>query len=129
MQYNKYFDSMLANTLASGKILCRLSETIEGREAENLFEDRPTALRFCENRNNILPGALTFLLVLSELREIGFALVVSFLGQAKKESIKIQIKSSPHQFNCTFELRNVGLLLYNNQIYQTVMLKYLFLNY
>ncbi|MFN8255694.1 MAG: hypothetical protein U0W24_08405 [Bacteroidales bacterium] len=65
-----------------------MSETLEGREAENLFEDHPAALRFCENRNNILTGALTFLLVLSELREIGFAFVVSFLGQAKKESRK-----------------------------------------
>ncbi|MFN8257111.1 MAG: hypothetical protein U0W24_15555 [Bacteroidales bacterium] len=51
---------MLVNTPASGKILCRLSEILEGREAENLFEDRPAALRFCENRNNILLGALTF---------------------------------------------------------------------
>ncbi|MFN8256653.1 MAG: hypothetical protein U0W24_13230 [Bacteroidales bacterium] len=52
---------MLINPLAFGKILSRLSETLEGREAENLFEDHPAALRFCENRNNILPGALTFL--------------------------------------------------------------------
>ncbi|MFN8254906.1 MAG: hypothetical protein U0W24_04405 [Bacteroidales bacterium] len=51
---------ILIISLAFGKILCRLSETLEGREAENLFEDRPAALRFCENRNNILPGALTF---------------------------------------------------------------------
>ncbi|MFN8256261.1 MAG: hypothetical protein U0W24_11260 [Bacteroidales bacterium] len=75
-----------------------MSETLEGREAENLFEDHPAALRFCENRNYLLTGALTFLLVLSELREISFALVVSFLGQAKNESWKIHVKSSLYQF-------------------------------
>ncbi|MFN8255479.1 MAG: hypothetical protein U0W24_07310 [Bacteroidales bacterium] len=91
---------MLVNTPASGKILCRLSETLEGREAENLFEDRPAALRFCENRNNILPGALTFF--------------VSFLGQAKKESRKIQKKSNPYQFNCTYLLSYERLLSNEN---------------
>jgi hypothetical protein len=57
----KYLEFMLINNPASGKILCRQSETLEGREAENLFEDSPAALRFCESWNNILPGALTFL--------------------------------------------------------------------
>ncbi|MFN8254091.1 MAG: hypothetical protein U0W24_00260 [Bacteroidales bacterium] len=99
---------MLVKSPASGKILYRLSETLEGREAENLFEDRPAALRFCENRNNILPGALTFF--------------VSFLGQAKKESIKIQIKSNPYHFNSANVHSYVRLLSNDNQIYRTVMI-------
>jgi hypothetical protein len=99
---------MLIISPASGKIFCRLSETIEGREAENLFEDRPAALRFCENRNNILPGALTFF--------------VSFLGQAKKDSREIRIKSYPYLFNCMFVISYVRLLSNENQIYQTIMI-------